>query len=65
MSTAEFHWLCGSYIAERQKALGQKGNSLLSTCHEYDVPVYTSSPGDSSIGMNVAAGALQGLQAAV
>jgi deoxyhypusine synthase len=62
MSTAEFHWLCGKYIAERQRALGQKGSSLLATCHEYDVPVYTSSPGDSSIGMNVAAAALQGLQ---
>jgi deoxyhypusine synthase len=62
MSTAEFHWLCGRYIAERQRALGQKGSSLLATCHEYDVPVYTSSPGDSSIGMNVAAAALQGLK---
>jgi deoxyhypusine synthase len=62
MSTAEFHWLCGRYIGERQRALGQKGSSLLATCHEYDVPVYTSSPGDSSIGMNVAAGALQGLE---
>jgi deoxyhypusine synthase len=38
------------------------GKSLLATCWEYDVPVYTSSPGDSSIGMNVAAGALQGLK---
>ncbi|HSK21366.1 MAG TPA: deoxyhypusine synthase [Longimicrobiales bacterium] len=62
MSTAEFHWLAGKYVAERQKALGQTGKSLLSTCYEYDVPVYTSSPGDSSIGMNVAAGALQGLK---
>lgn len=60
MSSAEFHHLCGKYIAERSKALGQKGKSLLATCYEYDVPVYTSSPGDSSIGMNVAAGALQG-----
>jgi deoxyhypusine synthase len=60
MSSAEFHWLCGKYIAERQRALGQSGKSLLSVCYEYDVPVYTSSPGDSSIGMNVAAGALQG-----
>jgi deoxyhypusine synthase len=60
MSTAEVHWLCGKYVAERQRALGQNGKSLLATCHEYDVPVYTSSPGDSSIGMNVAAGALQG-----
>jgi deoxyhypusine synthase len=60
MSSAEFHHLCGKYIAERSRALGQKGKSLLATCYEYDVPVYTSSPGDSSIGMNVAAGALQG-----
>jgi deoxyhypusine synthase len=60
MSTAEFHHHCGRYVAERQKALGQKGKSLLATCWQYDVPVYTSSPGDSSIGMNVAAGTLQG-----
>jgi deoxyhypusine synthase len=60
MSTAEFHHLCGRYVAERQKKLGQKGKSLLATCWEYDVPVYTSSPGDSSIGMNVAAGVLRG-----
>lgn len=60
MSTAEFHHLCGKYFVERQRALGQQGKSLLATCHEYDVPVYTSSPGDSSIGMNVAAVALQG-----
>ena len=64
MSTAEFHYLCGKYVLERQKKLGQEGRSLLATCYEYDVPVYTSSPGDSSIGMNVAAGALQGLQLA-
>jgi deoxyhypusine synthase len=60
MSTAEFHHLCGKYVLERQKKLGQEGKSLLATCYEFDVPVYTSSPGDSSIGMNVAAGALQG-----
>src|SRR5690606_28948655 len=60
MSSAEFHHLCGRYIAEREKALGQTGTSLLATCHEFDVPVYTSSPGASSTGMNVAAGALQG-----
>ena len=60
MSSAEFHHLCGKYVAERQKALGQSGKSLLATCYEYDVPVYTSSPGDSSIGMNVAAAQLQG-----
>jgi deoxyhypusine synthase len=60
MSSAEFHHLCGRYVAERQQILGQPGRSLLAACHEYDVPIYTSSPGDSSIGMNVAAAALQG-----
>jgi deoxyhypusine synthase len=60
MSTAEFHHLCGKYVLERQRALGQTGTSLLAACYEHDVPVYTSSPGDSSIGMNVAAMALQG-----
>jgi deoxyhypusine synthase len=60
MSTAEFHRLCGKAIAERERALGQERKSLLATCYDYAVPVYTSSPGDSSIGMNVAAGALQG-----
>lgn len=62
MSTAEFHYLCGKYIAERERTLGQGRKSLLAACYEYEVPVYTSSPGDSSIGMNVAAAALQGNQ---
>lgn len=60
MSTAEFHYLCGRYVHEREKKLGIKDKSLLAVAYEYGVPIYTSSPGDSSIGMNVAAKALQG-----
>jgi deoxyhypusine synthase len=60
MSTAEFHWLCGKYVRAREKALGLEGRSLLAAAHELDVPIYTSAPGDSSIGMNVAAKALEG-----
>jgi deoxyhypusine synthase len=60
MGTAEFHYLCGKYIAERERKLGQSRKSLLSACYEFGVPVYTSSPGDSSIGMNVAAKQLTG-----
>ncbi len=60
MSSAEFHWLAGKYVAEREKALGQGRKSFLAACWEHDVPVYTSSPGDSSIGMNIAAEALDG-----
>lgn len=60
MSTAEFHFLVGRYILARERKLGLKSKSLLAAAHEYAVPLYTSSPGDSSIGMNVAAKALQG-----
>src|SRR5215213_11365782 len=60
MSTAEFHYLCGKYVRERERKLGLENKSLLAVAHEYGVPIYTSSPGDSSIGMNVAAKALQG-----
>ena len=60
MSTAEFHYLAGRYVAERERVLGIAGKSLLAAAHDAAVPVYTSSPGDSSIGMNVAAKALTG-----
>ncbi len=60
MSTAEFHYLCGRYVEERERRLGLEDKSLLSVGYRYSVPIYTSSPGDSSIGMNVAAKALQG-----
>jgi deoxyhypusine synthase len=60
MSSAEFHWLCGKYVRERERALGIGQKSLLSAAYTAAVPIYTSSPGDSSIGMNIAALALEG-----
>lgn len=60
MSTAEFHYLAGGYVLERERKLGAKRKSLMAAAHEYAVPLYTSSPGDSSIGMNIAAKSLQG-----
>jgi len=62
MSTSEFHHLVGKYLTEREKVLGTEKRSLLATAYQYGVPIYTSSPGDSSIGMNVAALALKGNQ---
>jgi deoxyhypusine synthase len=60
MSTAEFHYLAGKYVAERERVLGIGRKSILAAAYEAAVPIYTSSPGDSSIGMNVAAKALTG-----
>ena len=62
MSSAEYHYLLGGYLREREKALGLSKRSVLSMAHELEVPIYTSSPGDSSIGMNVAEQALAGSQ---
>jgi deoxyhypusine synthase len=60
MSTAEFHHLIGKYVDAREKALGIGKQSFIAACYRADVPVFTSSPGDSSIGMNVAAKGLEG-----
>jgi deoxyhypusine synthase len=60
MGTAEFHYLLGKYVREVEKQLGVQHSCLLATAYECGVPIYTSSPGDSSIGMNVAALALEG-----
>ncbi|MEE8460808.1 MAG: deoxyhypusine synthase [Acidobacteriota bacterium] len=62
MSTAEFHYKIGKYVAERERVLDTEGKSLLASAYRHQVPVYTSSPGDSSIGMNIAAEALRGNQ---
>lgn len=60
MSTAEYHFLLGKYLRQREKALKLSRRSVLSAAYDLGVPIYTSSPGDSSIGMNVAEQALAG-----
>ncbi len=62
MSTAELHYLLGRYTQAREQAIGTEYVSILTAAHECGVPLYTSSPGDSTIGMNVAALALAGNQ---
>jgi deoxyhypusine synthase len=59
MGTDEFHYLLGRYVSAREKKLAIEETSVLSAAYRYAVPVFTSSPGDSSIGMNVAAMALR------
>jgi deoxyhypusine synthase len=58
--TAEFHFLVGKYLARREEETGRKGRSLLAAAFRAGVPIFTSSPGDSSIGMNLAALQLEG-----
>src|SRR4051812_3898829 len=62
LSTAEFHDLVGKYIAEMEDRSGDKHRSVLAAAYRCGVPIFTSSPGDSSIGMNLAALQLEGSQ---
>ena len=59
MGTDEFHHLLGKYVDERERKLRLEGHSLLGAAYRCAVPIFTSSPGDSSIGMNVAAMSLR------
>ncbi|MEK6800151.1 MAG: deoxyhypusine synthase [Planctomycetota bacterium] len=49
-STAQLHHHLGKGVLQKSP---RPSASLVATAAKYDVPVYTSSPGDSSIGMNL------------
>jgi deoxyhypusine synthase len=55
MGGAELHHKIGKYALETAKKVGATKPSILATCHEYDVPVWVASPGDSTIGLNFSA----------
>lgn len=59
MGTDEFHYLLGKYVSERNNKMKLRDSSVLAVAYECGIPVFTSSPGDSSIGMNVAAMAMR------
>jgi deoxyhypusine synthase len=60
MGTGELHHLLGKYAAEWERKAGLKDVSVLATAYRAGVPCFTSSPGDSTIGMNVAGVELRG-----
>lgn len=57
ISTAELHFEIGQAVLRQSK---HPEYSLVAQAAKYHVPIYTSSPGDSSIGMNLAATKLRG-----
>jgi deoxyhypusine synthase len=62
MGTAEFYYLLGRYAAEWERKTGNKNVSVLAAAYRAGVPIHTSSPGDSTIGMNIAGLELKGLK---
>lgn len=60
MGTAEVHYLLGEYLNKEEEARGVEGSSILASAYRLGIPIYSPSPGDSSIGMNIAALSLNG-----
>jgi len=59
MGTAEFHYLLGEHLAKEEEKRGLKGVSVLAAAYRAGVPIYTSSPGDSGLGMHIAENSLR------
>jgi deoxyhypusine synthase len=60
MGTTELHYRLGRYCAEWERKHKLKDVSVLAAAYRAGVPCFTSSPGDSTIGMNVAGVELRG-----
>ncbi|HOX37714.1 MAG TPA: deoxyhypusine synthase [Candidatus Brocadiia bacterium] len=60
MGTSELHHLIGKYCAELEEQTGLKDASVLAAAYRAGVPCFCPSPGDSTIGMNIAGLELRG-----
>jgi deoxyhypusine synthase len=54
MGTQEFYYLLGKIVNDVEKIKVGKKVSVLAAAYRHKIPVFTSSPGDSTIGMNIA-----------
>jgi deoxyhypusine synthase len=60
MGTAELHYFLGKYCAEFERQTGRRNVSVLAAAYRAGVPCFCPSPGDSTIGMNIAGLELRG-----
>jgi deoxyhypusine synthase len=60
MGTSECYHHIGKYAAAYEDKVGLKDVSVVAAAYRAQVPIFTSSPGDSTIGMNIAGLAMQG-----
>ena len=55
MGTRELHYMLGKFADEVEQERGTVGKSFVAEAYRYEVPIYTSSPGDSTLGLDIAA----------
>jgi deoxyhypusine synthase len=59
MGTAEFHYKIGRYAAQHEEKHKIVGSSILAAAYRAELPIYSSAPGDSGLGMHVAENSLR------
>lgn len=55
MGSAELHYLLGKYVDATERETGCEGKTILGAAYRNSVPCFCPSPGDSTIGLNMAA----------
>ncbi|MFQ5433054.1 MAG: deoxyhypusine synthase [Nitrospinota bacterium] len=55
LSTSELHYLIGRYVNDEEEKNSLRGATILAAAYRNSIPVYCPSPGDSTIGLNMAA----------
>jgi len=54
MGTQEFYYLLGKVLDDYERKNNTRSVSILVAAYRLGIPIFTSSPGDSTIGMNIA-----------
>lgn len=62
MSSSELHYLLGKHLDATEKESGTVGVSMMAAAYRQGIPVYTPSPCDSAIGLDIAEKKFNGLK---
>lgn len=62
MPSSELHYLLGKHMAKTEEELGKSGITMLAAAYRHGIPIYTPSPCDSAIGLDIAEKKFNGVQ---
>ena len=62
MPSSELHYLLGKQMAKTEKASGESSATMLAAAYKHGIPIYTPSPCDSAIGLDIAEKKFNGIK---
>ena len=62
LPSSELHYLLGKYLVMAEEDSGTRGITMLAAAYRHGVPIYTPSPCDSAIGLDIAEKKFKGIQ---